>query len=113
MTFCFGHWLSGQATSDPTWQAEVAKLRPIQKVTGKIQPGPIHCFTWAEPNNSAFLFHKLRSVFLGLSLSMVHFFFGSHLFFFWASAFFQSVSLIFSLSYEYYLVNGLSDAKYY
>ena len=55
MTFCFGHWLSAQATSDPTWQSDVAKLRPIEKVTDKIQPGPIRCFTWAEPNNSAYL----------------------------------------------------------
>ena len=55
MTFCFGHWLSAQATSDPTWQSDVAKLRPIEKVTDKIQPSPIRCFTWAKPNNLAYL----------------------------------------------------------
>ena len=55
MTFCFGHWLSAQATSDPTWQSDVAKLRPIEKVVDKIQLGPIQCFIWAEPINSAHL----------------------------------------------------------
>ena len=55
ITSCFGHWLSAQATSDPTWQSDMAKWRPIEKVVDKIQPGPIWCFTWAEPNNSAFL----------------------------------------------------------
>ena len=55
MTFCFGHWLSAQATSDPTGQADMAKLRPNEKVDDKNQPGPIRRSTWAWPNNSAFL----------------------------------------------------------
>ena len=55
MTFCFGHWLSAQAMSDSTRQSDVAKLRPVEKVVDKTQPGPIRHFTWAEPNNSAFL----------------------------------------------------------
>ena len=90
MTFCFGHWLSAQATSDPTWQSDVAKLRPIEKVIDKIQPGPIRCFTWAEPNNSTFLYifsvnflsaswarpnNSALLVFEALELFAVHFFF--------------------------------------
>ena len=42
--------------SDPTWQADVAKLQPNEKVVDKNQPGPFHCFRWAESNNSSFLF---------------------------------------------------------
>ncbi len=52
---CFGHWLSAQATLDPTWQHGLAKLRPNDKVIDYNQLGPIWCFTWAEPNNSTFL----------------------------------------------------------
>ena len=62
-TFCFGHWLSAQSTSDPTWQSDMAKLRLIEKVVDKIQPGSIECFTWAEPINSAFLLYIFLFIF--------------------------------------------------
>ena len=62
MTFCFGHWLSAQATSDPTWQSGEAKLQPIQLVTQN-QPGPFRCFRWAEPINSAFLIYIFLLIF--------------------------------------------------
>ena len=70
MTFCFGHWLSAHATSDPTWQSDVEKLRPIEKVIDKIQPSPIRRFTWAEPNNTTFLlyiFLLMFSSYMGLA----------------------------------------------
>lgn len=79
MTFCFGHWLSTQAMSDPTWQSDVAKLRPIQKVTDKIQPGPFRCFRWAEPINSSFLYYFFPSIlvgYLGQALCFSFFIFG-------------------------------------
>ena len=49
MTFCVGHWLSTHATSDPTWQSDVAKLQRIEKVVDKIQPGPIRCLYGPSP----------------------------------------------------------------
>jgi hypothetical protein len=52
---------------DPPWQADVANLRPIEKVVDKNQPGPIRCFTWAEPNNSAFLY-----IFLAVNSGRLH-----------------------------------------
>ena len=117
MTFCFGHWLSAQATSDPTWQSDVAKLRPIQKVTDKIQPGPIRCFRWAEPINSAFLIYIFYQFLIGFMGQAQHFsiFFQAmafyYLFLFWASAFFTHFYLIFSLNCCQYVSGLFSKAQ--
>ena len=81
MTNCFGHYQSGQSTSDPTWLtwrgvadvtspsqiqrgwADVAKLWPNEMVVNQNQPSPVQCSKWAWPNNSAHLIYFFRRKF--------------------------------------------------
>jgi hypothetical protein len=72
MTIQYRHRRSGHATSNPTWQADVAKLWRNQIVVMQNQPGPFQWSTWAEPINTSIVCLDLtlfRSICLfGLSL---------------------------------------------